>query len=101
MANCLLELSCSECSDDISALCTPWHNLTPSSKPQQLIGPDVPSTLGPPTGLLSDADSRREELEVLLMREQKGQRLWNYLPQHSFLTQGHRQVLVAHISNVS
>ena len=96
MAKPSLDLSCSESSEDISAMCTPWHDLTPSSKPQQPVRPDLA-----PRPVVSDSESIREDLEMLLLREQQGPRLWNYVPQHNFLTHANRNVLVAHLSSVS
>lgn len=77
-------------------MCTPWHDLTPSSKPQQPVRPDLA-----PRPVVSDSESIREDLEMLLLRERQGPRLWNYVPQHNFLTHAHRNVLVAHLSSVS
>jgi hypothetical protein len=98
MAKRSLDLCCSESSDDISAMCTPWHDLTPSSKVQHPIRPDLAPR---PEGLLADSESIREDLEMLLLRERQGPRLWNYVPQHNFLTHEHRKVLVAYLSSVS
>ncbi len=73
-------------------MCTPWHDLTPSSKAQQPVRPDLA-----PRPVVSDFESIREDL----LRERQGPRLWNYVPQHNFLTHAHRNVLVAHLSSVS
>ena len=96
MAKHSLDLSCSESSDDISGMCTPWHDLTPSSKRQHPVRPDLA-----PRPVLSDSEGIREDLEMLLLRERQGPRLWNYVPQHNFLTHAHRNVLVAYLSSVS
>ncbi|DBA91223.1 TPA: hypothetical protein ACH3X2_004097 [Trebouxia sp. C0005] len=94
MAKRSLDLCCSESSDDISAMCTPWHDLTPSSNIQQPVSPELA-----PRPVVSDSESIREDLEMLLLRERQGPRLWNYLPQHNFLTHAHRIVLVAYLSS--
>ncbi len=95
-----VDLCCSECSDDISALCTPWHYLTPSAAARQ------PTRCCPAPGhkcpdLVSDDQYIREELQMLLLRERQGPEVWNYMPQHNFLTYGDREILVASIINVS
>ncbi|DBA99877.1 TPA: hypothetical protein ACH3X1_013766 [Trebouxia sp. C0004] len=94
MAKRSLDLCCSESSDGISAMCTPWHDLTPSSKLQHPVRPDLA-----PRPVLSDSASIREDLEILLLRERQGPRLWNYVPQHNFLTHAHRDILVAYLSS--
>jgi len=98
MAKRSLNLCCSESSD---ALCTPWNNVNPSFKLQHSVRPDLAPRLESSEGLLSDGKGIREELEMLLLREQGGPVLWNYVPQHNFLTPACRQVLVAHLSSVS
>ena len=101
MASCPLDLCCSESSSAISAMGTPNHCFTPSSVSQHPTKPGQALSHAPGTNLLSDNQGIREELMVLLEREQKGPRIWNYLLSHNVFTSEARAVLVAAISSVS
>ena len=72
MAKRSVDLCCSESSVDLSAMCTPWHDLIPSSKLQHPVRPDLALR-----AVLSDSESIREDLEILLLRERQGPGLWN------------------------
>lgn len=96
MGRSSVDLSCSEQGEEVTAS-TPWHLCSPTSTWQQAAG----LTAAQQTESFDDDVQCKEQINLMLGREQRGPHLKNDSFNHSVLTEEPRKLLVASINSVS